>query len=362
MSEPRIIVYAPNVGVGGGLVLVRALVQAWPGDVTGIALLNDRGRNAIESGSNRSAVDVRWFGSNLPERWRAERTLRRISRPGDTILCFHSLPPLLPVQGRVICYVHNRLLVDVASLRQMSGWPRIRSTLERLVFGLFNRRIDRFLVQTPTMVQALATARSYRSQPIDVLPFIDYTALPPRTERTAIDHPREDVRPAERKFDFIFISDGPPHKNHRALFRAWELLAADGIRPSLALTLHPVRDHALHAEAARLAASGLAITDLGQLPHRDVLDLYAVSGALLFASYAETFGIPLLEAKAAGLPIVAAERDFVRDVCEPAATFDPHSARSIARAVKRFLGERAQSVVPVNPTEFIARLRDTARP
>ena len=354
MSDRRVIVYAPNVGVGGGLVLVRALMRAWPDNAPAVALLNDRGRGAIEP--NGSSIDIRWFGSNVKDRWRAERELRRISLPEDTILCFHNLPPLLPVRGRLICYVHNPILVDVVPLRRLSGWVRMRGALERLIFGLFNHRIDRFLVQTPTMVRALATVRGYRSQPIDVLPFVDQAALPPRTKLEATGRTREIVCSVEQRFDFIFVSDGAPHKNHQMLFQAWGLLAAEGVRPSLAVTLHPVRDGILHAEAERLAGAGLNIVDLGQLPHCEVLKLYGLSDALLFASYAETFGIPLIEAKAAGLPILAAELDFVRDVCEPAVTFDPHSARSIARAVKRFLGEREQSVELIEPAEFIARL------
>jgi len=61
------------------------------------------------------------------------------------------------------------------------------------------------------------------------------------------------------------------------------------------------------------------------------------SGAMIFASLTESFGLPLIEATRLGLPIVAPELDYVRDVCLPAQTFDPSSALSIARAVRRFL-------------------------
>ena len=47
---------------------------------------------------------------------------------------------------------------------------------------------------------------------------------------------------------------------------------------------------------------------------------------------------PLIEAKQAGLPILASELDYVRDVLDPDQTFDPNSDISIARAVKRYLG------------------------
>jgi glycosyltransferase involved in cell wall biosynthesis len=113
----------------------------------------------------------------------------------------------------------------------------------------------------------------------------------------------------------------------------------------------------LRAEVDRLVLEkGLRIVDLGQMPHERLLGIYGQARALLFASYAESFGIPLIEASKAGLPILAAEMDFVRDVCTPSVTFDPHSPRSIARAVLRFLGETIQSVDLLTPEAFVQRL------
>jgi glycosyltransferase involved in cell wall biosynthesis len=134
------------------------------------------------------------------------------------------------------------------------------------------------------------------------------------------------------------VSDGAPHKNHRRLLQAWAILAGDGIYPTLALTLHPSRDKVLREEVVATSdRHSLRIRDLGQLPHQDLLRLYHRASALLFPSLAESFGIPLIEATEAGLPIIAPELDYVRDVCIPIETFDAHSPRSIARAVKRFL-------------------------
>ena len=58
---------------------------------------------------------------------------------------------------------------------------------------------------------------------------------------------------------------------------------------------------------------------------------------MIFPSTSESFGLPLVEAAHLGLPILAPELDYVRDVCSPVQTFDPTSPLSIARAVKRFL-------------------------
>jgi glycosyltransferase involved in cell wall biosynthesis len=76
---------------------------------------------------------------------------------------------------------------------------------------------------------------------------------------------------------------------------------------------------------------------MGSLSHGDVLKLYKDMGALIYPSTFESFGLPLIEARQAGLPVLASELDYVRDVIDPEQSFDPYSATSIARAVKRFM-------------------------
>jgi glycosyltransferase involved in cell wall biosynthesis len=145
--------------------------------------------------------------------------------------------------------------------------------------------------------------------------------------------------PAREKCDFIYVADGEAHKNHRKLVDAWILLAHQGIYPSLGLTL-PARFTPLWQEIEQLIGEhNLHIVNFGAMPHDEVLDLYGNTLALVFPSTTESFGLPLLEAANAGLPIIAAELDYVRDVCQPCQTFNPHSSRSIADAVKRFLNK-----------------------
>jgi glycosyltransferase involved in cell wall biosynthesis len=66
--------------------------------------------------------------------------------------------------------------------------------------------------------------------------------------------------------------------------------------------------------------------------------------------------LPLLEAARARLPIVAAERDYVRDIVTPAETFDPESPVSIARAVRRFLRCPEEPMFVMSASEFLEQL------
>ena len=81
--------------------------------------------------------------------------------------------------------------------------------------------------------------------------------------------------------------------------------------------------------------------------------LYTSSGALIFPSKIESLGLPLAKAQRFGLPSLAPEVDFVCDVVCPMETFDPDSPVSIARAVRRFLGNPERTVAVLATKEFV---------
>ena len=69
---------------------------------------------------------------------------------------------------------------------------------------------------------------------------------------------------------------------------------------------------------------------LGVLTHGQMKQLYSQVHALIYPLTFELFGLPLIEARQAGLAILAAELDYVRDVLDPDQSFDPLSELSIA--------------------------------
>ena len=71
------------------------------------------------------------------------------------------------------------------------------------------------------------------------------------------------------------------------------------------------------ALAARLGAEGQCIF-LGEVPNRSIADAYAVADIFIHPSYAEGFPRVLLEAMAAGLPIVTTDAGGTRQLLGPA--------------------------------------------
>ena len=335
----RLMLHAPNVHTGGGLVLLRALLAA-PAMQSAWAQLDRRAGDRL---TLPSAFDVRYVTPSIVSRIVAEWRLWRASGADSLVLCFHGMPPWFPVRGKVVVFQQNRNLLGLNPLSQFPFKAALRIGVERLICRLFRGHVDEYVVQTPSMARALA--RWHGGSPlIRLLPFSAAEPTAPACDRTF------------HTYDFVYVASGDAHKNHQHLLDAWVLLAADGLFPSLALTVEADNEAILGRHASLCAAHGIRVDNLPDLSGECVFALYRSSRALIFPSTGESLGLPLLEAATCGLPIVAAERDYVRDVVTPAESFDPESSVSIARAVRRFLRSPEPALTVLTANHFLARI------
>ena len=321
-SERMLLVHAPSIHMGGGLHLLKALLAEVEETVSHLQY-DARAAQELHIPSRTIALAVQpTFISRLTAEWR----LRALSTKSHTVLCFHNLPPLFRVQGDVVVFVHSRLLVTPHTLQHYPWSVRLRILIERGWLRMFAKHAARFIVQTHSMESAL------RQIVGDYATIVVVPCAPQRPfEQTVTDAPK--------MYDFVYVASGDGHKNHLRLLDAWVLLAKQDIRPSLALTIDANAYPSLVQHVEQLTAQyALRCVNLGVVASQQIPALYHASKALIFPSWTESFGLPLIEAAGYGLPVLAAELDFVRDVVTPAQSFDPYSGVSIARAVQRFLG------------------------
>lgn len=327
--------------------MLRPLLQAHKyGDTKIIAQLDLR-METSDPGPN--VLLIKRVTPNVFYRLKAEWWLSTQARNADITLCLGNLPPLFKVAGRVEVFLQNRYLIDNEPLNSFPLKTRIRLWVER--WWLFARvaHVDAFIVQTPTM-QRLLLARTKGKVPVRVLPFI---ANPANYVRHA--HPQSAHEKAS--LGFVYVASGEPHKNHRALVTAWALLAQEHLFPLLTLTLDPHAFPDLCNWIEQQAGQhNLKIINKGRISSDSIEELYRDADAMIYPSRFESFGLPLIEAVQAGLPVLAAELDFVRDVIDPVESFDPGSSQSIARAVKRFMHKEEQPLALKNAEEFIGDL------
>lgn len=123
-----------------------------------------------------------------------------------------------------------------------------------------------------------------------------------------------------------------PHKNWERLIRALARVE-ESVRPRLIITggrgddpLRPVVDSLGLTEWVELR---------GWVDDDELKDLYQRARALAMPTLAEGFGLPVLEAMAAGLPVMASNLPVFREIGGDAALwFDPNDLDSIADTVR----------------------------
>lgn len=148
--------------------------------------------------------------------------------------------------------------------------------------------------------------------------------------------------------EFLFLTVGgiEPRKNSGALVEALGRLRDRLARPPRLAVVggHSFQDHSLYREKvlARAAELGLrvgaAAGDLlmpGTVPDPELPAWYHAADAFVFPSVKEGWGLALLEALAAGLPVVASDIPVFREFLAPqeALLVPPHDAEALAAAM-----------------------------
>jgi len=109
-----------------------------------------------------------------------------------------------------------------------------------------------------------------------------------------------------------------------------------------------------HRQQLERLFEGTATTFVGYLAGDELASAYASGDAFVFPSSTETLGLVLLEAMAAGCPVVGANRGGIPDIVSDGINgclYDPDQPASLVTAVQRLLGDGATR----------AKLRQAAR-
>lgn len=143
----------------------------------------------------------------------------------------------------------------------------------------------------------------------------------------------------ERPF-LLFAGNVKPHKNLVRLIQAFgRIRDAVDHRLVLAGNLEGLRTVDRSAEAL-IRDSGDRIRRVGFLETPALQQVVARADAFVFPSLYEGFGLPPLEAMAAGTPVAAARIPAVQEVCGDAAhLFDPLDVADMGRRILEVLGD-----------------------
>lgn len=140
-----------------------------------------------------------------------------------------------------------------------------------------------------------------------------------------------------------YITKYGVQKNFAVLFAAAARLQSLGITPVLVLTLAPrVSENQAVFECARQYGVAELIENNGELSAPEINALYRTLHLFVFPSLCESFGFPMVEALAHGLPLLVADIDANIEVAGKAGlTFPPNDGHALAALIYRLIEDPA---------------------
>lgn len=265
----------------------------------------------------------------------------------------HSLDLMHEAGGTIALWPEQRTLVTIHDLQPLTtpenfSWPK-RSYM-RLMLPRTARSATR--IATLTEFVARDVAERLHVDPSRFLRVPPGTAAPApaseaETKTVAAAYSLNDDIGRVRPF-FVYPAVTYPHKNHELLVRSFAAVCRK--HPEVLLVLpggSAQREGDLNSLIDRLGVSG-NVRRTGRIPRRDLEVLYQLATALTFASRYEGCGIPVIEAMAAGCPVIASDCTGLPEMVGDAGVLiDPDDVDGWSRAMVQMLDyiqERARFV------------------
>ena len=204
-------------------------------------------------------------------------------------------------KGKLVLFLHDIIPIDFPEYAREGGARRHRQRLSNAL-----QLADAFLVNSAATGQALERIALEEGREVDV------TIAPLGVEQLA---PSPDPKRPAHPY-FVCVGTIEPRKNHMLLLHIWrslgERLGKD------APQLHIVGRRGWENEnILDLLDRSTPLQDLvvehGELGDRDLASLLGGARALLMPSFVEGFGMPVNEALAIGIPVIASNLPVYRE-------------------------------------------------
>ncbi len=333
-NKPRVVIDALSARSGGGETYLRNLLARWHGNGYGEIYVLTSDSSSLPTGNGKvKQIRVRWHVENpiLRAIW-VRLSLRRLLHRLQAQVFFSPGGVLLaqPPQGcKTVTMFRNMLPFDVTQRKRFPlGLERLRlwilkrvllRSMMRADLVIFISEFGRKVIEAQsrgrlkrTMVIAHGVSRSFRAATEDA--------------RTAPDKSPDGGY-------FLYVSPLAPYKAQIEVIRGYALIKQR--RSTKEKLLLAGWDLPAYAAKVRQEISKLGLKDdvllLGPVPHNDLPSLYQHAVVNIFASECENCPNILLEALAAGRPVVCSNRPPMPEFGGSAAMyFSPSSPEDLA--------------------------------
>lgn len=178
------------------------------------------------------------------------------------------------------------------------------------------KKCDKIIVQTKWMKNSVVSECNVNPKKINVIVPSISNDLIPKKRNIKSNH-------------FFYPTSNDIYKNNDLIIKAVDLLNQDGVfNFKVELTID--------------GESTKNIKKIGKINRDKVFEKYSNS-ILLFPSYIETFGLPLLEAKKCKTIILASDTPFSHEILddyEDVYFFDPFNVQELKKLMKKFISKR----------------------
>jgi glycosyltransferase involved in cell wall biosynthesis len=243
-----------------------------------------------------------------------------------------AVPPVRPGQ-RTVVTVH-----DLAFERFPELFPRRWRALYRRGLRAAVERADALIVPSTSVREELIERHGVREDRLHVTPL---APLATGLGSAAIDAGRAELADRGVRPPYVLaVGTIEPRKNLVRLVRAYRRVAADGYAQDLVLVGGDGWGADALADEVSRDGPGRVVRP-GGVSREALAAAYADADAMAYVSLYEGFGLPVLEALAAGVPVITSDRSSMPDVAGDAAVLvDPEDVDAIAEALARVLSDR----------------------
>jgi glycosyltransferase involved in cell wall biosynthesis len=320
--------YGPKQGGLGRYVeqLVTNLEQLHPEADFVIFLRKDNWNEYIPSNPRFKKVlaDIPWYG------WKEQFVLPSIlSKEKLDLMHFpHWNVPIL-YRKKFVVTIHDLILLHYPS-RKASTLGPVRYALKNLMFRVVLRNAVKRAKKIIT-ISEFSKKDMVESLRVDPKK-IESIYLAPRIFTGS----KENIDPRINKPFALYVGVAYPHKNLSLLLSAWSEFN-EHHNGSYQLVLAGNKNYfyeRLMNDEKKLFENG-SVLFAGFVSDEMLSALYQKAALFVYPSLYEGFGLPPLEAMAAGLPVVASNASCLPEILGNSSLFfDPHSTQSLVRALE----------------------------
>jgi len=266
-----------------------------------------------------------WFHRIIFE-WLIAPKLVMKHRPDEILSLENIFVPFVSRKIKQTLYVHQPLpFVEYKfSFKDNKLYWTYQNIIGRLIINSI-KKADEVIVQTNWMKRACSEKAKVNPDKIRVeLPKINIEI-------------RKFFTPNENALrTFFYPATANSYKNHEVIIQACKKMKELGVNDyHVVLTLTGRENDYASKLYEIVKRENLRIEFVGNLKREEVYEWYAKS-VLIFPSYIETFGLPLLEAKLHKTPVIASDTPFSHEILdgyENVRFFDPFDADRLCRAM-----------------------------